>query len=58
MLWLLRKMKNNIPGTQGVFWDKVASDSDIDGFSDEPVVQCDVQVFSKENTFVKVWYKW
>ena len=36
------------PGTQREFTDKVVPD--IDGFTDEPVVQCDVQVV--ENTFV------
>ena len=48
---LLRKMKKlchttRTPGTQGAFSDKVTPD--IDGFTDEPVVQCDVQVV--ENT--------
>ena len=46
-------MKNYVglkgyPGTQGAFSDKV--NSDINGFTDEPVVQHDVQVV--ENTFV------
>ena len=35
-----------IPGTQGAFSDKVTPY--IDGFTDEPVVQCNVQVL--ENT--------
>ena len=37
-----------IPGTQGAFSDKVTPD--IDGFTDEPAVQCDVQVV--ENIFI------
>ena len=37
-----------IPGTQGAFSDKVTPD--IDGFTDEPVVQCEVQVL--KNTFI------
>ena len=37
-----------IPETQGALSDKVAPD--IDGFTDEPVVQCDVQV--AENTVI------
>ena len=37
-----------IPGTQGLFSDNVTSD--VDGFTDEPVVQCDTQVV--ENTFI------
>ena len=55
MFQLPRKMKNdiseyrlNIPGTQEAFSDKVVPDSD--GFTDEPVVQCDVQVV--KNAFV------
>ena len=40
--------RTGISGPQGAFSDKVAPD--IDGFSDEPVVQCDVQV--TENTFI------
>ena len=36
-----------IPGTQGIFSDTVTSD--ISGFTNEPVVQCDVQVAG--NTF-------
>ena len=46
MLQLLRKMRSNqiiqlgIPGPQGAFSDKVILD--IDGFTDKPVVQCDV----------------
>ena len=36
-----------IPGTQGAFSDKVTPD--IDGFTDEPVVQCEVLVL--KNTF-------
>ena len=44
-------MKNSVtlqgyPGPQGPFSDKVTPD--IDGFTDEPVVQCDVQAV--ENT--------
>ena len=35
--------------TQGAFSDKVNPDS-FDGFTDESVVQCDVQVV--ENTFI------
>ena len=31
-----------IPGIQGTISDKITSD--IDGFTDEPVVQCDVEV--------------
>ena len=42
------KWKAMFPGTQREFTDKVVPD--IDGFTDEPVVQCDVQVV--ENTFV------
>ena len=37
-----------IPGTQGTFSDKITPD--IESFTDEPVVQCDVQVV--KNTFV------
>ena len=37
-----------IPETQGAFSDKVALD--IDGFTDEPVVQCDVQI--TDNAFI------
>ena len=37
-----------IPGTQGAFSDKVTHD--IVGFTDEPVVQCGVQVV--ENNFI------
>ena len=37
-----------IPRTLGAFSDKVTLD--IDGFTDEPVVKCDVQVV--ENTFI------
>ena len=37
-----------IPGNQGAFLDKVTSD--IDGFTDELVVHCDLQVV--KNTFV------
>ena len=52
MLRLLRKMKKHYVrlqlGTQGVFSDKVVPD--IDGFTGEPVAQCDVQVV--ENSFV------
>ena len=50
VLQLRTKMKNNmsdksysqvyIPGTQGAFSDKVTPE--IDGFTDEPVIQCDV----------------
>ena len=36
-----------IPGTERAFSDKVTLN--IDGFTDEPLVQCDVQVV--ENTF-------
>ena len=39
---------NRVPGTQGTFSDTATPD--IDGFTDEPVVQCDGQVV--ENTFV------
>ena len=35
-------------GTQGTFSDKVTSD--IDAFTDEPVVRCDVRVV--KNTFI------
>ena len=48
------KMKNyvrlqlSMPGTQEAFWDKVTTD--IDGFTDEPVVQCDIEVI--KNIFV------
>ena len=41
-------VRTGIPGTQRPFSDKVTSD--IDGFSFEPVVQCDVQVVG--NTFI------
>ena len=37
-----------IPGTQGAFSDKITPD--IESFTDEPVVQCDVRVV--KNTFV------
>ena len=40
--------KNEKPGTHRAFSDKVARD--IDDFTDEPIVQCDVQVL--ENTFI------
>ena len=33
---------SGVPGTQGAFLDKVSSD--IDGFTDELVVQCDARV--------------
>ena len=36
------RLQLSIPGTQEAFPDKVAPD--IDEFTDEPVVQCDVQV--------------
>ena len=58
VLQLQRKMKNNmldkpysqvyIAGTQGAFSDEVTPETD--GFTDEPVVQCDVRVV--KNTFV------
>ena len=44
----ISKYSLNIPGTQEAFSDKVVPDSD--GFTDEPVVQCDVQVV--KNAFV------
>ena len=56
MLRLLRKMKKQyvgqtillgILGIQGAFLEKVTPD--IGGFTDEPVVQCDVRVV--KNTF-------
>ena len=61
-------MKNNVRqiiqlgyiwGTQGEFSDKVILD--IDGFTNEPVVQCNLWVV--RNTFVDdskqiKWYKW
>ena len=37
-----------IPGTQGAFSDKITPD--IESFTDEPVVQCDVRVV--KNTLV------
>ena len=56
MLRLQRKTKNNVsinhivgtPGLRGPFSDKVSSD--IDGFSEEPVVRCDSLVV--KNNFV------
>ena len=56
MLRLQRKTKNNLsinhivgtPGLRGPFSDKVSSD--IDGFSEEPVVRCDSPVV--KNNFV------
>ena len=56
MLRLQRKTKNNVsinhivgtPGLRGPFSDKVSSD--IDGFSEEPVVRCDSPVV--KNNFV------
>ena len=43
------RVQLSIPGTRGVFLDKITPD--IDGFIDELVVhQCDVRVV--ENTFV------
>ena len=55
-LRLQRKTKNNVsinhivgtPGLRGPFSDKVSSD--IDGFSEEPVVRCDSPVV--KNNFV------
>ena len=41
-------VRQQVPGIQGTFSDKVAPD--IDGFTDEPVVQYDAKVV--ENTFV------
>ena len=42
------RLQLSIPGTQGAFSDKVTPD--IDYFTDEPQVQCDVQVV--KNNFV------
>ena len=42
------RLQLSIPGTHLVFSDKVAPD--IDGFTNEPVVQCDVEVV--KNSFV------
>ena len=52
MLQLLRKMKNNVtlqlllPGIEEVFSD--IGTLDTDNFTDEPVVQCNLQIV--ENT--------
>ena len=42
------RLQLSISGTQGAFSDKVAPD--FDGFTDEPVLKCDVQAV--ENLFV------
>ena len=39
------RLKLNVLGTQGTFSDEVTPD--IYGFTDEPVVQCDIQVYRK-----------
>ena len=51
-IWYVR-LQLGIPRTQEAFSDKVAPD--IDGFRNEPVVQCDAQVV--KSTFVD-YSKW
>ena len=40
---MINYVRTGIPGTQWAFSDKVTPD--IDGFTDKPVVQCDVQFY-------------
>ena len=44
---MVNYVRKRLQGAQGAFSDKVAPD--IDGFTDEPVFQSDVQIV--ENTF-------